>query len=166
MYITIIITCPYLAKKKSKQTNTLEVIICQIFNEEQKKNDVKVLVLKTLATWKVFFFCKSPFDEEVMIFGRYLSRNRQTPQPTKEAGITANVALPIEAESNPARNTRKDKYRLLVRQLLSFTLTEEKEKELLYCAAKGFDLPLVIGEQFICKTRPFQSPSYHACLEL
>eukprot|EP01084_Bolivina_argentea_P067782 123376_1 len=56
-------------------------------------------------------------------------------------------------------------HRVLVTHLLSMTLTREFEIELLWFVAQGFDLPLVIGEQFICKTRKFQSASYHACLE-
>ena len=58
------------------------------------------------------------------------------------------------------------KHRAVVTQLLSMTLTREVETDLLWIVAKGFDLPLVIGEQFICKTNKFQSASYHACLEL
>lgn len=59
------------------------------------------------------------------------------------------------------------KHRVLVTHLLSMTLTRELETDLLWSVAKGFDLPLVIGEQFICKyvQHKFQSASYHACLE-
>ena len=63
-------------------------------------------------------------------------------------------------------NKQGQKHRSLVTQLLAMTLKDDVETELLWQVAKGFDLPLVIGEQFICKIRKFQSASYHACLEL
>lgn len=47
------------------------------------------------------------------------------------------------------------------------TLDQELEIDLLGFVAKGFDLPLVIGEQFICTVsgKTFQSASYTDCLE-
>merc|ERR1712129_195123 len=47
------------------------------------------------------------------------------------------------------------------------TLTQEVETALLWQVSHGFDLPLVIGEQFICKIsgKKFQSASYNDCLQ-
>lgn len=61
----------------------------------------------------------------------------------------------------------RKKRRLVVNNLLEMTLDQELETSLLWDVAKGFDLPLVIGEQFICtvKGRTFQSASYTDCLE-
>ena len=44
---------------------------------------------------------------------------------------------------------KEENHRMIVRQVLSFTLTPEMEKELLYHIARAFDLPFVIGERYI-----------------
>ncbi|ETO19225.1 hypothetical protein RFI_18010 [Reticulomyxa filosa] len=96
-----------------------------------------------------------------MNLGRFLHRKKETHRPTPSQSVSTFVPTVADDSNNKQASrltTREDKNRLLVRQLLSFTLSEDKEKELLDCVAKGFDLPLVIGEQFICKTKPFQSP--------
>eukprot|EP01083_Nonionella_stella_P289046 983705_1 len=61
----------------------------------------------------------------------------------------------------------RKKKRMVVNVLLAMTLNEEMETELLWEVSKGFDLPLVIGEQFICKLNntKFQSASYNDCLQ-
>lgn len=67
----------------------------------------------------------------------------------------------------------RKKRRMVVNLLLAMTLGAEEDKgyelstSLLWDVSKGFDLPLVIGEQFICKLggKKFQSASYNDCLQ-
>ena len=56
---------------------------------------------------------------------------------------------------------------MIINLLLAETLNQEVETALLWEVSHGFDLPLVIGEQFICKMsgKKFQSASYNDCLQ-
>eukprot|EP01084_Bolivina_argentea_P016762 31320_1 len=70
--------------------------------------------------------------------------------------------FPVTLEEERGRKKRRQ----LVEVLLTMTLSEDMQTDLLWNVSQGFDLPLVIGEQFISKigNKKFQSASYHACL--
>ena len=62
----------------------------------------------------------------------------------------------------------RKKRRMVVNLLLSMTCVDNDiQTSLLWDVSQGFDLPLVIGEQFICKIggKKFQSASYNDCLQ-
>eukprot|EP01083_Nonionella_stella_P193029 713275_1 len=96
------------------------------------------------------------------LFGTGKSTKQQNKPKKKKKKKSTNSSQPF---TNTVNEEQGQKHRVIVTLLLSMTLSREVETELLWFVAQGFDLPLVIGEQFISKTLKFQSASYHACLE-
>ena len=87
---------------------------------------------------------------------------------TTQLGRVSSTYFPVSQEE-----VGRKKRRMVVNLLLAMTLGAEEDKgyelstSLLWDVSKGFDLPLVIGEQFICKLsgKKFQSASYNDCLQ-